>query len=290
MGGSDFLKSISQLEDLGVGIGLRNALFEETLEAREQIDWLEIVPENYMGKGGFHLDSLRQCMAHGFRLISHGVGLSIGSVDDLDAEYLRQLKVLFQVIGPPWFSDHLCFSSVDNVHLHDLLPLPFTWEAVDHVVSRIRQIQQAFDIPFLIENVSYYTQFSHQEMTEAQFISEILEQADCGLLLDVNNVYVNAQNHQEDPIAFLDQIPIERTVQIHIAGHYRDEHLVIDTHGEPVCLQVFDLLANVLNRTTVKGILLERDTNIPPMSEILEEISQIRLISKRYRLDAVAAV
>ena len=152
---------------LGIGLGLRHQLLDDILQARQSIDWLEIIPENYMGRGGVHLEALERCLDAGFPIISHGVGLSIGSVDPLDDVYLTQLKALFARIQPRWFSDHLCFSSIDNVHLHDLLPLPFTWEAVEHVVKKIRLVQQQFEIPFLIENGFILYQFQHQEMTEA---------------------------------------------------------------------------------------------------------------------------
>lgn len=266
------------LPQLGVGLGLRRSLFEAIMAHREAIDWLEIVPENYMGKGGRSLQMLEEAMDKGFPIISHGVNLSIGSVDPLDETYLQELKALFKLIQPAWFSDHLCFTSVGGVYLNDLIPLPFTWEAVNHVVKRIKAIQSQFETPFLIENVSYYNCFSLGEMTEAQFLSEILEQADCGLMLDVNNIYVNAQNHGDDPIAFLNQIPLERTVQLHVAGHLRKKHLIIDTHGSPVCDDVWILLEEVLRRAAVKGILLERDNDIPPIEELLAELAQIRRI------------
>jgi uncharacterized protein len=274
--------TLKQLAPLGVGIGLRHRLLDETLKARNEIDWLEIISENYMGNGWKQREILEQAQDKNFRVIPHGVALSIGSVDAIDEDYLEQLTDLFSTIKPMWFSDHLCFSSVDNVHLHDLLPLPFTWEAVDHVVERIQRVQQRFEIPLLIENISYYTQFGHKEMSEAQFISEILERADCGLLLDVNNVYVNFQNHQEDPIAFLNALPLERVVQIHIAGHTLVEDLIIDTHGEPVRSEVFDLLDYVLPKTAAKGILLERDSNIPDLPELLAEVAQIKQIVEKH--------
>jgi uncharacterized protein (UPF0276 family) len=276
---STFTVVQNQLPALGVGLGLRRSIFDETMNHRDDIDWLEIVPENYMAKGGHSQEMLEAAMAKGFPLISHGVNLSIGSTDPLNEHYISELKQLFKKINPPWFSDHLCFSSVGGVYLNDLIPLPFTREAVDHVVKRIKEIQNQFDIPFLIENASYYASFGHDEMTEPQFLSEILEKSDCGLLLDVNNVYVNAQNHGYDSEVFLDAIPLERTVQIHIAGHLRQERLIVDTHGSSICNEVFDILGSVLKRVPVKAILLERDNNIPDISELLSEIKQIRDIA-----------
>jgi uncharacterized protein len=268
------------LPRLGVGLGLRRAIFRETLANRDRIDWVEIVPENYMGKGGRSLQMLEETIDAGLPIISHGVNLSIGSVDPLNATYLADLKALFDIVQPAWFSDHLCYTSVGGLYLNDLIPLPFTREAVEHVVKRIREVQSQFDIPFLIENVSYYANFQPGEMTEAQFLSEVLEQADCGLMLDVNNIYVNAQNHNYDPVAFLDQIPLERTVQLHVAGHLRRKHLIIDTHGADVCSEVYDLLEEVLRRVPrVNGILLERDNDIPPIDELLAELDEIRRIA-----------
>jgi len=263
---------------LGVGLGLRRSIFDETMMHRQDIDWLEIVPENHMGKGGGSQEMLEIAMEKGFPIISHGVNLSIGSTDPFNEIYLSELKALFKLIQPAWFSDHLCFSSVGGIYLNDLVPLPFTKEAVDHVVKRIKEIQSQFDIPFLIENVSYYVAFGDEEMTEAQFLAEIAERADCGLLLDVNNIYVNAQNHGYSSEDFLNNIPLERTVQIHIAGHLKQERLIVDTHGSEVCNEVFDILKTVLNRVPVKAILLERDNNIPDISELLAEIKQIRQI------------
>lgn len=272
----------SQLPQLGVGLGLRRSLFEETMANRDKIDWLEIVPENYMGKGGRSREMLELALDKGFPIISHGVNLSIGSADPLDETYLTDMAELFSWVKPAWFSDHLCFTSIDGVYLNDLIPLPFTKEVVDHVVKRIKTIQSRFEMPFLIENVSYYASLAPgAEMDEAQFLSEILERSDCGLMLDVNNVYVNAQNHGYDAIDFLNRIPLERTVQIHIAGHLRRKHMIIDTHGASVCPEVYDILEEVLRRIPVNGILLERDLDIPPMSELLDELVQIRRIVER---------
>lgn len=279
-----------QLPQLGVGLGLRRSLFEDTMAHRDKIDWLEIVPENFMGKGGRAMEMLDIAIDQGFPIISHGVNLSIGSVDPLNEQYLDELEALFQRIQPAWFSDHLCFTSVGGVYLHDLIPLPHTWEAVDHVVRRVKTVQSRFEIPFLIENVSYYANFDCQELTEAQFLTEVLERSGCGLMLDVNNVYVNAQNHGYDPVAFLEEIPLERTVQLHVAGHLRRKHLIIDTHGASVCTEVYALLEEVLRRTAVNGILLERDQDIPPMTELLDELAEIRRIVNRVEQPQETAV
>lgn len=278
----DFEQIKSALPRLGVGLGLRRSIFKETLQAQSVIDWLEIVPENYMGKGGRSYEMLEEAKDQGFPIISHGVALSIGSLDDLDASYLAQIKDLFKVIQPAWFSDHLCFTSYNNVHFQDLIPLPLTWEAVHHVVNKIQAFQAHFDRPFLIENVSYYCDFAQPELTEAQFLTEVLERANCGLMLDVNNVYVNARNHGFDPYQFLDQLPLHRAVQIHMAGHFEKDTYIVDTHGEPIRPEVFDLLDYVLPKTDIHGILLERDQNIPALPELLDELETIRTIYQKH--------
>lgn len=280
MTASTFSEIKKSLPMLGVGLGLRRSLFPQILAHHEKIDWLEIVPENIMGKGGRAMAILKEAQAAGFPIISHGVNLSIGSAEGFDEDYLRDLQALFDIVKPAWFSDHLTFSRAEGVYLNDLFPLPHTRETVDFVVKQIKALQSRFEQPFLIENASIYAKFGHEELTEAQFLSEILEGADCGLMLDVNNVYVNAQNHGYDAQDFLGQIPLERTVQIHIAGHLRLKHMIVDTHGAEVCDEVYGILRTVLERTTVHGILLERDQNFPNFAELLDELEQIRAVQR----------
>jgi uncharacterized protein (UPF0276 family) len=265
----------SKLPILGVGLGLRRELAQSIFDNQSSIDWLELVPENFMGLGGRAERLLKQAKKQ-FPLVSHGINLSLGSADELNMEYLSALKSFMDYIDAPWFSDHLCFSSVDGVYMHDLLPLPLNKEVVEHVAQRIRFVQDFIGRPLLIENISFYMQMPGSQMFEAEFLTRILEEADCGLLLDVNNVYVNSINHGFSPQIFLDAIPLERTVQIHVAGHkHIDEHL-IDTHGESVIQPVYDLLEYVLSKVSVNAVMLERDQNFPPFSEILEELSAIR--------------
>ncbi|MBS2001732.1 MAG: DUF692 domain-containing protein [Candidatus Obscuribacterales bacterium] len=275
---NQFLAAKKQLPNLGIGLGLRRELANETFDNANKIDWLELVPENYMGLGGAARQRLEK-VASRFPLVSHGVNLSLGSTDELNPDYLAALKKLVDRIDAPWFSDHLCFTSVDGVYLHDLLPLPFSKEAVKHCASRARQVQHTLNRPFLIENISAYMHMPGGEMTEAQFLSSVLEEADCGMLLDVNNVYVNSQNHKFDPFEFLKQIPLERTVQIHVAGHSTGEGTIIDTHGSAIIEPVFQLLKFVLERTDVKAVMIERDQNFPQFSELLDELARIRAIA-----------
>lgn len=275
---SQFLAEKKRLPNLGIGLGLRRELANETFDNANKIDWLELVPENYMGLGGAARQRLEK-VASRFPLVSHGVNLSLGSADDLNPEYLSSLKKLVEKIDAPWFSDHLCFTSVDGVYLHDLLPLPFSREAVKHCAKKAQQVQHTLGRPFLIENISAYMYMPGGEMSEAQFLSSVLEEADCGMLLDVNNVYVNSQNHKFDPFEFLKQIPLERTVQIHVAGHSTGEGTIIDTHGTAVIEPVFQLLKFVLERTDVKAVMIERDQNFPVFSELLGELKRIRDIA-----------
>jgi uncharacterized protein (UPF0276 family) len=265
------------LPDLGIGFGLRREIADETFEAKDKIDFLEFAPENYMEVGG-NAKALLERAAEAFPLISHGLCLSIGSTDDLNNDYLKALKKTLDQANCAWASDHLCFASFNGVYVQDLLPLPFSKEAIEHVVKRIKTVQDYIERPFLLENISYYTSLPGAEMNEWQFISEILEKADCGLLLDVNNVYVNSVNHGFDPERFVDQIPLERVVQIHIAGHKKSKKTIIDTHGAPVVQAVYDLLEYTIGRVDVKGVMLERDQNFPNFDEIIVELEKIRNI------------
>lgn len=273
-----FLQQKKSLPYLGTGLGLRRELANKTFEHAERIDWLEIVPENYMNLGGKARERLEQA-ASCFTLISHGLNLSIGSVDPLNKAYLASLKNLLDTVDSPWWSDHLCFTSINGTYLHDLLPIPLSTKSIKHVVKRIKAAQDFVARPFLLENISYYMQVPGSFLDETEFIGEILESADCGLLLDINNVYVNSLNHGFDPVAFIDALPLDRVVQIHVAGHKRIGEYIIDTHGESVSQPVFDLLRHVLRKANVQAVMLERDQNFPDFTELLTELNQIKTLS-----------
>jgi uncharacterized protein (UPF0276 family) len=230
-----------------------------------------------MGRGGYGKQSLQQAGSL-YPLVSHGVSLSLGSVDPLNPAYLDELEDLFAWTHPPWFSDHLCFSSIEGVYFNDLMPLPKTWETVEHVVRRIGTLQERFQRPFLFENISQYLHAPEDELSDAVFITSILKSADCALLLDVNNVYVNSQNHDFNPISFLEQIPLERVVQIHMAGHHQFNEGLVDTHGAAVIEPVWALLEWVLQQARPSGLLLERDTEIPPFEELVPELNRMRAL------------
>ncbi|MBI3590968.1 MAG: DUF692 domain-containing protein [Candidatus Melainabacteria bacterium] len=271
-------QKLKKLPYLGVGLGLRRELYNPILTHKKEIDWLEIAPENYICRGGEILQRIINTKKY-FSIIPHGLNLSIGGTEPFDPVLINNVKEFFKLINPPWFSDHLCFNYVEKTYIHDLIPLPFNKATVKHVAGRIKKIEDIFQIPFLIENPSYYMVLDN-EINEAEFISKIVEKADCGLLLDINNVYVNSQNHKYNPVGFLDSLPLERTVQVHIAGHLNKGKIIIDTHGESIINQVYELFKELLKRCSPKAILLERDFNFPKFSELLYEIKKIRTIMK----------
>ncbi len=274
---TSFVDMKKRLPVLGVGLGYRTAMAEQTIAHRDQIDFLEVVSENYLTVGSRKMAELED--AHAFQIIPHGVELSIGSVDAIDSNYLALMKRFLKQVNAPWWSDHLSFTGADGSHLNSLIPMPFSREAVDHVVNRVKTVQQQIEVPFLLENITYYLKTPGSDLTEVQFISEVVEKADCGLLLDVNNVYVNSQNFNYDPFEFINQLPLERVVQIHIAGHRKQDDVVLDTHGAKISKPVYDLLAHVLRMTSVNAILLERDQYFPRFNSLLKELSTIRQVA-----------
>lgn len=274
----DFAKGFQDCPVLGVGFGLRRPLLEETLAAKGLINWMEIIPENHMGKGGSSWDNLERS-AELYPIVTHGVTMSLGSVDPWDEAYLTELKKLFTVIDAPWFSDHLCYGGIHGAYFNDLIPIPRTQEAVDHTIKRIKFIKETFERPYLIENISFYLEYTQNQMPDHEFMTRIAEGSDCGLLLDVNNIYVNSLNHHFDPVEdFLKHIPLERVVQIHVAGHTEFPDGIVDTHGEAVCDGVWDLLEWVMKRCNPCGVLLERDQNYPSFTEIKAELTRIQSI------------
>jgi len=275
---------------LGVGLGFRRDL-ADALARRlpDEIEWIEVAPENYAGSGG-HLRRRLEEARDRYPVVAHGLSLSIGSTDPLDRAHVARVRRFLRETGARWFTDHLCFTSHGGVQMHDLLPLPFTREAVRHVTRRARAVADALEVPFGLENVSYYTPFGRPEMDEATFLTEVLEGADCGLLLDVNNVYVNSVNHGFDPRAFIERLPLGRVMQIHVAGHTVEApDLIVDTHGEPIADPVYELLDWTLARTGPKPILLERDFDVPPLEVLLDEVRRLRTILDRHRTDEDAA-
>lgn len=264
----------------GIGLGLRSALANELLATRpESVRWLEIHPENYIRRGG-RFRSILEDATDSWSFTTHGLSLCFGSVEPADKDYVRSLRSLIDRIGAPWYSDHLCFGGIDNAHLHDLLPIPREERTIDVVARRIKELQDALGVDVAVENVSYYADSAHDRMSEVDFVNEVLERADAKMLLDVNNVYVNSVNHGFDPAAdYIDQLPMDRVVQLHIAGHFvRDDGLIIDTHAEPICDGVYDLFAHTLRATGHVPVLLERDGNYPPLGVLLDEVERLDAI------------
>lgn len=259
-----------KLSPLGAGIGLRRQHFTDIIERQPPVRWFEAIPENFIGRGGYCADSLRK-ISERYPLVAHGVSLSIGSTDPLDRDHLQRLKQFCDEVKSPWFSDHLCFTMVDHVNLNDLIPLPFTEETVHHVAGRSRIVQDFLERPFLLENVTYYMTPSRSRMTEAQFITSILEEADCGLLLDVSNVLLNSKNHGFDPVAFLDSIPLDRVGQVHLAGFEKQGDILLDTHARPVDPETWSLYRALLERIGPTSALVEWDAEIPSLDRLLQE-------------------
>jgi hypothetical protein len=266
--------------NLGFGLGLRPAHYEEILNDSPPIDWLEIITENYLVPGGKPHHFLNRIRER-FPLVMHGVSLSIGSTDPLNLDYLRALKELADRIEPKWISDHLCWTGTNGINVHDLLPLPYTEAALDHVVARIEQVQTFLNRQILIENVSSYVSYRESEMNEWEFVSAVAKRADCLILLDVNNIYVSGFNHGFDPIVYLDGVPPSRVRQIHIAGHRDHGDYIVDTHDEPVIDPVWRLYGQALERLGPVSTMIERDDKIPPLAELLSELNQARDIAAR---------
>ena len=256
--------------DYGVGIGLRVPHYQHILEKKPVVDWFEIISENYMVDGGKPLAVLDSILDQ-YRVVQHGVSMYFGSADPLNREHLKRLKSLVRRTGTPWLSDHLCWGSVDGRYTHDLLPMPYTFEAAEVTAAKIRQVQDFVEVPVVVENVSSYAEFHISEMTEWEFLNEVVERADCGILLDVNNIYVSSQNHNFDPKEYLEAVPAERIAQIHIAGHSKFERYTLDTHDHPVLDPVWDLYARAIQRCGPTATLLEWDDNIPSFDEVHAE-------------------
>lgn len=261
----------------GVGIGLRRAHYDTILATGRRLDWLEIAPENYVGKGGRTDRVLGECLER-WPMMAHGVSLSLGGPDPLDPELLAGIKVLADRLDLPYFTEHACLARAGGAQFHDLIPVPWNEEAVRHMAARIRQAADALERPVVIENVSTYCVMPGSTMTECEFVRAVCEEADCGLLLDVNNVYVNARNHGRDALAMLDELPLERTRYIHLAGFLDEGWVVIDTHGAPVAEAVWSLYRETLRRVGPVPTLIEWDLQIPPLDVVLDQADRAREI------------
>ena len=270
--------------DLGVGVGLRVPHYGAILAERPRVDWFECISENFLVRGGeplFYLDAVRDT----YPVILHGVSLNLGGPEPLDSSYLRRLRSLVDRVRPPWASDHLCWSGARGVHLHDLLPLPMTDEAVRLVADRIRHVQDALGLPFAVENVSSYMTFRADSMPEWEFLSAVAEAADCGLLLDINNIFVSSRNHGFDPCVYLDSIPHGRVLQMHLAGPTDMGKYLLDSHGSPVREEVWKLYRRACQLVGPCSTLVEWDSDVPPLPVLLAEAERAR----RERAEALGA-
>lgn len=246
--------------------------------AARRVDWLELVSENYLVPGGKPLAMLDAIRAD-YPIALHGVSLSIGSTDDLDRDYLARLKALAARAEPMWLSDHLCWTGVNGRNSHDLLPLPYSEEALRHVVARVQQVQDFLGRRLLLENVSSYVEFRDSTLTEWDFLAEVANAADCELLLDVNNIYVSSVNHGFDALAYLDALPAARVRQIHLAGHSDHGDYIVDTHDAPVCDAVWALYAEAVRRFGHVATMIERDDHIPALAELVAELDHARAVA-----------
>ncbi|MDX1732735.1 MAG: DUF692 domain-containing protein [Halioglobus sp.] len=273
----------------GAGLGLRRALLGPLLDMDQgEVDFMEAAPENWIGVGGRFEKQFLQ-LAERYPLALHGLSLDIGGPDPLDVELVKSVRELIDRLNVPVYSEHLTYCAAQG-HLYDLLPIPFTEEAVHYVAARVRQVQDVIGAPIALENASYYAQ-PHTDLSEAEFIGAVLAESGCDLLLDVNNIYVNSINHRYDPLTFLEALPLERARYIHIAGHYDEApDLKVDTHGSDVIDPVWGLLAQAYARVGPLPTLLERDFNLPPLSVLLQEVAMIRDLQRPYLTNAVEAL
>ena len=282
------VQKVFDVPNLGMGLGLRIPHYKEILKTKPDIGWFEIISENFMveaGKPLFYLDRFLER----YPIVQHGVSMSIGSTDPLDFEYLKKLKRLTKRTKTPWFSDHLCWCKHSGHQMHDLLPLPYTELTADLIAEKARIVQDFIGLPFLLENVSSYVGFQSSQMEEWEFLTRIVEKANCAILLDVNNIYVSARNHGFDPMDYLRGIPPQRVLQIHIAGHSDYGKYVLDTHDHPVRNEVWELYAKALEIVGDVSMMLERDDRIPPLQEVYDEVLKAEQFKKEIHAQSVAS-
>jgi uncharacterized protein (UPF0276 family) len=265
--------------NLGIGLGLRTAHYSEIFTSKAQIDFLEIISENFMDVGGKVMENLERILDL-YPVVQHGVSLSIGSTDPLNFEYLKELKKLTKKTKTPWFSDHLCWSSHAHTYLHDLLPLPYTQATINHIVERAKIVQDYIELPFALENLSSYVTFASSEMTEWDFYSEIVEKANCYMMLDVNNIYVSSRNHHFDPNDYLKNLPYDRVIQMHIAGHTDKGTIVLDTHNDFVRAEVWKIYQKVCEKKANISTILEWDDDFISFANTHAEALKAKIYQK----------
>lgn len=258
------------LPNLGIGIGLRIPHYDDIFNQQPNIDWFEIISENYMVDAGKPLENLDKILER-YPVVQHGVSLAIGSPAPLDFDYLKRLKALTRRTKTPWVSDHLCWGQIPGANFHDLLPLPYTKDVIDYVVERAKIVQDYLELPFALENLSSYVAFKQDEMTEWDFYGEIVERADIYMMLDVNNIYVSSRNHGFDPRTYYQNVPLDRVLQIHLAGHTDMGDYLLDTHNRPVCDEVWKLYGEIYPLTGGVSTLLEWDEDFLSFEDTWKE-------------------
>lgn len=280
---------MKNLPNLGVGIGFREAFRADLFLHQSAVDFLEITADHYFDANRRKLEELELLKQH-FTLIPHGLNLSLGSAEGVDDSYLEKFAELVEKTNPPWFSEHLCFTKSGGVEIGHLAPVPYTNEAVKVFVKNISRVKAKINTPLILENITYNVRFPSSEMTEAEFITKVLEETDCGLLLDVTNLYINSVNFNFDWRKFLDELPTERIVQLHFVGSHKNKNKLIDAHANRTENEIWEVFREVCRRADVKGAILERDENFPPFAEILAEVELAKSYFKNPNLGAATAV
>jgi uncharacterized protein (UPF0276 family) len=273
---------LSHLPTLGVGLGFREPFKSDLFLHRQQVDFLEIVADHYLDATLQKQQELKLLAAH-FPIIPHAINLSLGSASGLDTDYVRKLAALINQLNPPWWSEHICFTKAGGVDIGHLSPLPYTYEAVDVLCRNIAEVRRFVDVPLILENITYMVTLPGAEMTEAQFLTEVVERSGCGLLLDVTNIYTNAVNHNYDIQAFLEELPWERVVQLHFVGGHWHDGILIDSHSQSTPVEVWKLMDEVVAKMPVKGLVLERDENLPTFAELTAELQHAREIGRSHQ-------
>lgn len=267
------------MSNLQYGLGLRPAHYDSILATKPAVDWFEIITEDFIDLSGRDFDYLEKIRAH-YPISLHGVSLSIGSCDPINLDYLHALQKLIHYVDPILVSDHFCWTGVNGINTHDLLPLPYTEEAITHLVSRIHYVQDFLKRRLMLENVSSYAAFQSSEMTEWEFLSEVCKRADCDILLDINNIYVNAFNHDFSTKKYLQSIPRDCVKQFHLAGHQHCQTHIIDTHDAAISSDVWDLYRQAVHLFPEVPLIIERDSDIPPLQVLLNELKKARALGE----------
>jgi len=280
---------MENLPKLGVGIGFREAFRADLFLHQDKIDFLEITADHYFDANQKKLDELEMLKQH-FPLVPHGLNLSLGSAEGIDESYLEKFAWLVEKLNPAWFSEHLCFTKSGGKQIGHLASVPYTSEAVKVFVKNISRVKKKISAPLILENITYLMRFPSSEMSESEFITKILEETDCGLLLDVTNLFINSKNFDFDWREFLDELPMERVVQLHFVGSHKNKNLLIDAHANRTEDEIWEVFREVCQRADVKGAILERDENFPPFAEILEEIETAKSLFKNPNLKEISAV